>query len=107
MPYKDPKKRNEYEENIFDCSNMANMLDDWLELHGYESWIIRWTKVDFSNGHAMVLVNGQLIEPTTKTVRVSLFDVADGTYSRNVEIIDEPTQLDVYIESEWWYPKRW
>lgn len=104
-----PYSVDEYEEGVFDCSNMANMMDDWLEHHGYECWIVRWRKANpLEAGHAMVLVNGQLVETTRKSICFSLSDMVRGEYSRMVEIIDEPEQLgDSYIASEWWYPKRW
>lgn len=104
-----PYSIEEYEENVFDCSNMASMLDDWLELYGYESWIVIWKKIDASPGHAMLLVNGHLVEPTTKMLRSSLMDMAsEQKYSNQPMIIDEPFQLNfAYTETEWSYPKRW
>jgi len=109
-----PYSPEEYQEGIFDCSNMANMLDDWLEMKGHESWIVHWRKLDGSAGHAMVLVNGKLVEPTRKILIESLIYfngepyMVDGTYSNMVTIIDEPSQLGSgYIESEWIYPERW
>jgi len=99
----------EYQENVFDCSNMGNMLDDWLEYHGYESWIIRWSKINpLEAGHIMLLVDGHLVEPTQKCLKGSLMDLAqEGDWSNQLTIFDEPTQLSHYIESEWSYPKRW
>lgn len=112
----------EYQANIFDCSNMANMLDKWLESKGYESWILIFSKINpLEGGHAIIMVYGQLFEPTTKTFRTliggipimmgdTMFyppNLADGTYSNQITIVDDPTQLPFYQESEWSYPKRW
>jgi len=104
-----PYSIEEYKKDVFDCSNMASMLDDWLELHGYESWIVIWNTIDGSSGHAMLLVNGHLVEPTTKTLRLGLMDMTfEGKYSNQPTIIDEPSQLGfTYSETEWNYPKRW
>lgn len=103
-----PYSPEEYQANIFDCSNMANMLDAWLEKEGYESWLVVWNTIDGSSGHVVLLVNGRLVEPTTKMLRGTLMDlVQEGKYSNQPLIIDNPTQLSVYIENEWNYPKRW
>lgn len=117
-----PYTSTEYQANIFDCSNMANMLDNWLESKGYESWILIFSKINpLESGHSIIMANGQLFEPTTKTLRIliggipimigdTMFyppNLTDGTYSNRVTIVDNPTQLPFYEESEWNYPKRW
>lgn len=100
----------EYQANVFDCSNMAQMLDDWLEeKYGYESWMVEWRKMNpLESGHVMLLVNGQLVEPTRKSILGTLLHLAEEEdWSNQVTIFDEATQLPYYIESEWSYPKKW
>lgn len=118
-----PYSCSEAKENLFDCSNMASMLLDWLEQkYGYESWIVIFSKIDRSPGHCLVMALGHLIEPTTKTERRSLEggqsriegelifyepNLADGTYSNNIRIISGAQRLTYGSIEEWQYPKRW
>jgi len=118
-----PYSCSEYSENLFDCSNMASMMLDWLEQkYAYESWILIFSKVDLSPGHCLVMSLGHLIEPTTKTVRRSLQggqnriegnlifyepDLTDGTYSNSIKIISDLQRFSYPPIEEWQYPKRW
>lgn len=108
-----PYSITEYRENVFDCSNMANMLDDWLEeKYGYETYIMIF-QGENGVGHTLVVANGRFIEPTSKSL---IFTFRKETYSNllafGIIMIDDVERLiDFYGESlwmqEWSYPKRW
>lgn len=103
-----PYLTSEYQAGIFDCSNMANMLDDWLEQkYGYETCIVSWRSVNIIEGHAMVIVNGQFIEPTTKRLCSSFRTELYKDLSISVTIINDAERLPNYDLQEWGYPKRW
>ena len=103
-----PYSPEEYQINVFDCSNMANMLDDWLEQkYGYETYIVVWRSVDGVSGHAMVIANGRFIEPTTKMIVYTFRTELYADLSTSVTIIDDAERLPNYSLEEWGYPKRW
>jgi len=107
-----PYSRSEYEKDVFDCSNMANMMDDWLEEeYGYETFIVSWRSVDIIGGHAMVIVNGRFVEPTTKSIVWTFRTELYANLSTSVTIIDDAERLPNYGTEDWlreWsYPDRW
>lgn len=103
-----PYSCSEYQAGIFDCSNMANMLDDWLEQkYGYETYIVSWRSVNVIEGHAMVIADGIFIEPTTKRICLTFRTELYADLSTSVTIIDDAERLPYYSVEEWGYPKRW
>lgn len=98
----------EYKRGTFDCSNMANMLDDWLEQkYGYETYIASWRNINFVEGHAMVIANGVFIEPTTKSICFTFNTPLYEDLSTSVTIVEDAEQLPSYSTQEWGYPSRW
>lgn len=64
-----PYSPEDYISEEFDCSNMTNFLDDWLEQKGYDTKILVYYDIDSKNSHAILLVDNKiLIEPVTKRI---------------------------------------
>ncbi len=71
-----PYKISEYQENIFDCSNMAALLHDWLETQTQTKWNVEvWYGCESPScreGHEWLEVIGNesnfTIEVTSKTI---------------------------------------
>jgi len=99
----------DYKEDIFDCSNMSNLLDDWLEQKGYD------TKIILLPSHAMVLVNYEiLIEATDKFIVNGMFPENCPKINEDIILITPDAEYIVsYYENisdwkkEWSYPHKW
>lgn len=71
-----PYSSEDYIPNEFDCSNMTNFLDDWLEEKGYDTKILVYyidssilSRSPLADSHALLLVNNSIIvESVTKKV---------------------------------------
>jgi hypothetical protein len=62
--WKAPYSTLDYEEDEFDCSNMAALLGDWLELQKWNTTIVRTP-----GKHAWIEVCGKkYVEPTSKNI---------------------------------------
>ena len=96
-----PYNISEYERGVFDCSNMAKMLYDFLTEKGYRCYIVAVWNNSWSIGHALLFVGGYAIEPTTK-------DFA-WWYYNGIFKIDKMEYLneEELRGREWIYPKRW
>jgi len=96
-----PYNISEYIPHIFDCSNMAKMLYDWLTLKGHHCVIVYVENYTYGIRHNFLFVDGYVIEPTTK-------DWAWWYYQEWFKI-DKIVYLDGrrVWGAEWWYPKRW
>ena len=96
-----PYNTSEYVRGVFDCSNMAKMLYDWLTLKGHHCVIVGVENYSYGIRHAFLFVDGYAVEPTTK-------DWAWWYYHRWFEI-DKIVYLDGrrLWGKEWEYPRRW
>jgi len=96
-----PYNTSEYVVDIFDCSNMAHMLYDWLTEHGHNCYVVCGKNETIGISHCWLLVDGYVIEPTTK-------DWAWWLYNRWFEM-DKTIYIDPYwmYGKEWDYPRRW
>lgn len=96
-----PYDVSEYERNVFDCSNMAKMLYDYLTEKGYNCVVVAVWNNSLNIAHAFLFVDGYAIEPTAK-------DFAWWFYYKSFKI-DKMEYLDgerLYGRA-WEYPKRW
>ena len=63
-----PYSTEDYKSEVFDCSNMTNFLDDWLEQRGYDTKILVYY-IDSKDSHAILLVDNKvLIESVKKRI---------------------------------------
>ena len=92
-----PYSPEEYILGQFDCSNMASLMDNYLEGKGYDSKIM---VVQESNGpHAYVIIDNETIaEPVTKKI---LKGKTPQDYPGAV-IFNDPEMLQAYFEPEKW-----
>lgn len=102
-----PYNISDYEMDRFDCSNMAALLHDWLELKGYDVKVFVgmgniyghiWLLVggykyviSSSEGREVVLKNNSYwVEPTGKTIFKDLHDVYGDFYDGfRITILDD------------------
>lgn len=96
-----PYNSSEYVENVFDCSNMAYMLYDWLSERGHKCYVLYIENNTYGIRHNFLFVDGYAIEPTTK-------DWAWWYYNKWFEI-DFMMCINPYrlTGKGWKYPKRW
>jgi len=96
-----PYNTSEYVKNIFDCSNMAHMLYDWLSKRGHICYVMCIENNTYGIKHCFLYVDGYAVEPTTK-------DWAWWYYEKRFKI-----DKRIYVKpcwmygKEWKYPKRW
>ena len=73
-----PYNINQYEEGVFDCSQMAGVMEEHLTNNGWNSYIVVLENDRDDSSHAMVVVDAgvrqYLVEPTTKEIRTSYPD---------------------------------
>ena len=96
-----PYNTTEYVRGVFDCSNMAKMLYDYLTERGHQCIIVYIENETYEIRHNFLFVDGYAIEPTTK-------DFAWWYYNKWIRI-DKFIYLDgkrLYGKA-WEYPKRW
>jgi len=55
-----------YKRDVFDCSNMAVWMRDYLEEQGYTAYVKFGLNTSIGIAHVWVQVNGYVVEPTTK-----------------------------------------
>jgi len=96
-----PYNISDYEQGVFDCSNMAKMLYDYLTEKGYRCCIIAVWNNSWGIGHALLFVEGYAIEPTAKDFAwwyyYGIFKIDKMEYLNEEELRGR----------EWIYPKRW
>jgi len=90
-----PYNTSEYVRGVFDCSNMAKMLYDYLTEKGHHCVVVYVENRTYDIKHNFLFVDGYAIEPTTK-------DFAWWFYQRWFEI-----DKFLYVKSEWMYGKEW
>jgi len=96
-----PYNTTEYVRGVFDCSNMAKMLFDYLTERGHHCIIVYVENQTYGIRHNFLFVDGYAIEPTTK-------DFAWWYYYKWFDI-DKMTYLNgkALWGKAWKYPKRW
>jgi len=96
-----PYNTSEYVPHVFDCSNMAKMLYDWLTLKGHHCVIVYVENYTYGIRHNFLFVDGYAVEPTWK-------DWAWWYYNEWFKA-DKIIYLDGrnLWGAEWWYPRRW
>ena len=90
-----PYNTSEYVRGVFDCSNMAKMLYDYLTEKGHHCVVVYVENRTYDIKHNFLFVDGYAIEPTTK-------DFAWWYYQGWFEI-----DKFLYVKSEWMYGKEW
>lgn len=105
-----PYSIRDYEEDEFDCSNMAALLTDNLDQKGWNATIRAGYGKKY--GHAWVEVNGKCVESTAKLLWFS--SIHDLTYPKEQEKFDNSSQSYQndclkygadFAEEEWDYQK--
>ena len=66
-----PYNISDYEEDVFDCSNMADYQYDWLESHGYNPVFVVGELSSYDTWHVWIEVNDTWVESTTKEIIVT------------------------------------
>lgn len=61
-----PYNVSEYVRGLFDCSNMAAMLYDWLTERGHKCCVVYIENRTYNIKHNFIFVDGYAVEPTTK-----------------------------------------
>ena len=90
-----PYNTSEYVVGVFDCSNMAKMLYDYLTERGHHCIVIYVENKTYDIRHNFLFVDGYAIEPTTK-------DFAWWYYYGWVGI-----DKFLYVKPAWMYGKEW
>lgn len=117
---KAPYNISEYQENIFDCSNMAALLHDWLETQTQTKWNVEvWYGCESPScreGHEWLEVIGNesnfTIEVTSKTIE-DYWGNSNENYREHYSYFNRhfsflPKGSGGYIDpKENIYPKRW
>lgn len=96
-----PYNISEYKRDVFDCSNMAKMMYDFLTERGHHCVVVYVENWSYGIRHNFLFVDGYAVEPTTK-------DFAWWYYNR-IFRIDKLIYLDgrrLYGKA-WEYPRRW
>ena len=119
-----PYNTTDYKAGVFDCSNMAALLHDWLEDHGYDikivlgysynhahTWLLagKLTGMVVSQHYRHYKVDGYWIEPTSKKVMPELPDFYYERY-KHIGFYDDYSELCMYRPvpcSEYAYNKTW
>ena len=96
-----PYNISEYVKGIFDCSNMAAMLYDWLSERGHHCRVVYIENWTYDIKHNFIFVDGFAVEPTTK-------DWAWWYYNKWITI-DKIIYLKRWQMTgpEFAYPHRW
>ena len=96
-----PYSTSEYVKDVFDCSNMAKMLYDWLTERGHKCQVVYIENKTFNIKHNFIFVDGYAVEPMTK-------DWARWYYEKWFEI-DKIKYLKPWQMrgSQFEYPPRW
>lgn len=117
---KAPYNISEYQENIFDCSNMAALLHDWLETQTQTKWNVEvWYGCESPScreGHEWLEVIGNesnfTIEVTSKTIE-DYWGNSNESYREHYSYFNRhfsflPKGSGGFIDpKENIYPKRW
>ena len=96
-----PYNISEYVRGVFDCSNMAAMLYDWLSEKGHRCRVVYIENWTYDIKHNFIFVDGYAVEPTTK-------DWAWWYYNKWITI-----DKIIYLKRqqmkgpEFTYPHRW
>ncbi|HMB46443.1 MAG TPA: hypothetical protein VKL21_11550 [Candidatus Methanoperedens sp.] len=115
-----PYNISEYQENIFDCSNMAALLHDWLETQTQTKWNVEvWYGCESPScreGHEWLEVIGNVsnftIEVTSKTIE-DYWGNSNESYREHYSYFNRhfsflPKGSGGFIDpKENIYPKRW
>lgn len=115
-----PYNISEYQENIFDCSNMAALLHDWLETQTQTKWNVEvWYGCESPScreGHEWLEVIGNesniTVEVTSKTI-VNYLGNSNESYREHYSYFNRhysslPKGSGGFIDpKENLYPKRW
>lgn len=115
-----PYNTGEFQENVFDCSNMAALLHDWLETQTQSKWNVEvWFGCESPScreGHEWLKVIGNesnyTVEVTTKEI-VDLLGNTNKNYTEyysyyNRHYSSLPKGSGGFIDpKENTYPKRW
>ena len=96
-----PYSTSEYVKDVFDCSNMAKMLYDWLTERGHKCQVVYIENKTFNIKHNFIFVDGYAVEPITK-------DWAGWYYEKRFKI-DKMVYLEPWqmLGSQFEYPPRW
>jgi hypothetical protein len=96
-----PYNTKDYKLNVFDCSNMSNLLDDWLELQGYHTQILAYvaTRSDGSKAHHMMVIVDYtvLVEATSKKIYLFM-----KIPTKDAIIFEDSEDLIPIMGKEWW-----
>lgn len=93
-----PYSKDDYIPCVFDCSNMGNMLREYLLGKGYDvKLLVYWTGAN-KDSHTLVLVDNQvLVDPVLKTaIRQAPSDFPGAI------IFSDPELLKAYTNPEEW-----
>ncbi len=115
-----PYNTSEYQENIFDCSNMAALLHDWLETQTQTKWNVEvWYGCESPScreGHEWLEVIGKesnyTVEVTSKMI-VDYLENSNESYKEHYSYFNRhysslPKGSGGFIDpKENTYPKRW
>jgi hypothetical protein len=93
-----PYSTEDYIPDVFDCSNMTNLLHDWLKQRGYDTKIlVYYLKPNIS--HAILLVDDKvLIESVTKRI---IKNKTSQDYLGALIFKDAETMLEYTPEEKW------
>jgi len=96
-----PYNTSEYVRGVFDCSNMAKMLYDFLTERGHHCVVVYVENFTYGIKHNFLFVDGYAVEPTTKDFAWWYYQ---GWYGIDKLIYVKPKWL---YGKEWEYPRRW
>lgn len=94
-----PDWQKNYQANVFDCSEMSALVNQFFLCQGFDSHVVRgYNFQDGIGGHAWVLVDGYIVEATS--LYTANTEQVEGFYDRfNYTVLETPPTGDDW---DWW-----
>jgi len=103
-----PYSSEDYISEVFDCSNMTNLLHDWLEQRGYNTKILVYY-TDSKDSHTILLVDNKVLIESVKKRIIRNKDPQDyvgALIFKDAETLLEYTTKEKWVK-EWGYKQSY